>query len=684
MSAASQHHAAHATDHATDHATAGVRAPSLGQTARALAAVDQRAFDLLSLTIGFVLILHAQHLPWWLSAALAVILGWRWWQRRQQAGRVPRWLKLPLLGLLTLGVIAWYGSLFGREPGAALAIGLLVLKLLETDSARDVRVATGFACFALMTALLFNQGMLPTLIVALGLLPALATLRALEPAQANVTLARSLIPGAGLLAAALPLALLAFVLIPRLGTPLWGAPAPDTARTGLSDSMSPGNFTELLTDDRPAMRVSFDGAPPPPDERYFRAYVMWNYNGRSWRQAAARVHAATTPAPIEVAASIGYRISLLPTHQRVLPALDVPLDAPPNARLLTDREVLADKPVNEPLSYALHSALRYRLQPVLDARSRRLGLQLPTGFNPRSVALASQWRQRYGADDAAIVRAALALFHDGGFRYTLAPAPLGRDAVDDFLFTTHEGYCEHYSSSFTVLMRAAGIPARVVTGYQGGYWNKLGNYLLVRNSDAHAWSEVWLAGRGWMRVDPTAAVRPERVALGAAAAAGDQLAWYRSDWLQGMRNQWDIVNRLWDQGVVGFDALRQRGLLTAFGVADVDTRTLGILLAISCVIFIAAGLGWALWRRSSRDPLLAALRLLERKLARRGLARRGSEAPGHFLSRAARALPAQRTQLLQLAQAYLELRYAHDAPPAEPLRTFQRAVRNFRVKRVVK
>ncbi len=142
------------------------------------------------------------------------------------------------------------------------------------------------------------------------------------------------------------------------------------------------------------------------------------------------------------------------------------------------------------------------------------------------------------------MQAALNLFHDSDFRYTLAPAPLGRDSVDDFLFDTREGFCEHYSSSFTVLMRAAGIPARVVTGYQGGYWNKLGDYLLVRNSDAHAWSEVWLAGRGWVRVDPTGAVRPERVSLGAAAAAGDQLAWYRNDWLQGARNRWDIVNRM--------------------------------------------------------------------------------------------------------------------------------------------
>lgn len=643
-------------------------------------ALPQRAFDLLCLSAAFVLAVNASHLPWWLSAALAVILGSRWWQRHRHPGRVPQAIKLPLLTLLTLAIIAYYGNLFGRAPGTALGIGLLVLKLLETETLRDVRVGVGFACFTLMTALLFDQGMVSTLVVALGLVPALATLRALEPAQPATGMARSFMPALALLAAALPLALLAFVLVPRLGSPLWGAPGRDQARTGLSDRMSPGAFTELLTDDHPAMRVTFDGPPPPPDQRYFRAFVMARYDGVSWSYDDV-AHAA--PVPLEVEQSIGYRINLLPTHRRVLPTLDVPIEAPPGAVMRRDRVMVASRPVDDALSYALGSATRYRLEPQLDARPQRW-LQLPARFNPRTLALGQSWRERHGSDDNAIVREALALFHDGGFRYTLAPAPLGRDAMDDFLFATREGYCEHYSSAFTVLMRAAGIPARVVTGYQGGYWNKLGNYLLVRNSDAHAWSEVWLAGRGWVRVDPTAAVRPERVSLGAAAAAGDQLDWYRRDWLQQFRNRWDIVNRWWDQGVVAFDALRQRGLLTPFGIRDTDTRTLGVLLAIGSSLFIAIGLAWALRRRQPRDPLREALRALERKLARQRIVRRTGEGPQHYLSRAARALPAQRGQLTELMQQYLELCYASDEPAPESVHAFRRMVRDFRVTNVVK
>ncbi|MEO6801554.1 MAG: DUF3488 and transglutaminase-like domain-containing protein [Rhodanobacter sp.] len=639
------------------------------------AAVGQRSFDLLSLSMAFVLAVNASHLPWWLDVALTLTLAWRWWQRRQRSGRVPGWIKLPLLALLTVAVIAYYGNLFGRAPGTALAIGLLILKLLETETLRDVRVGVSFACFTLMTALLFDQGLVSTVVVALGLLPALATLRALEPAQAPASIPRVLWPSFALLAAALPLALLAFVLVPRLSSPLWGAPSQDQARTGLSDRMSPGGFTELLTDDHPAMRVTFDRAPPPPEQRYFRAYVMARYDGASWTYGDV---VGQPPALLRVEQSVDYQIMLLPTHRRVLPALDVPIDAPAGAGMRRDRVVMADKPVNDAFTYSLSSATRYRLEPQL-GNHRLRWLQLPAGFNPRTLALGRSWRQRYGDDDAAIVRAALALFHDGSFRYTLAPAPLGRNAMDDFLFDTQEGFCEHYSSAFTVLMRAAGIPARVVTGYQGGYWNKLGSYLLVRNSDAHAWSEVWLVARGWVRVDPTGAVRPERVNLGAAAAAGDQLDWYRRDWLQGLGNRWDIVNRWWDQGVVGFDALRQRGLLSPFGVRDTDTATLGVLLAIGGMLFIVIGLAWALLRRQSRDPLRESLRELERKLARQGIARRVGEGPQHYLSRAARALPGHRKELAILMESYLQLRYACDVPPAQPSLVFHRAVRNFRI-----
>jgi len=644
--------------------------------------LETRPFDLLCLTVAVVLAVHAPHMPIWLSIALAATLGARWWQRRRYGGRAPITLKLPLVALLSGAVIFYYGSLFGREPGAALAVGLLVLKLLESETARDARVGAAFSCFALMSALLFDQGMVATVLVALGLLPALATLRALEPAQPPSTLPRELLPALALLGASLPLALLAFVLVPRLSSPLWGTPNPGQARTGLSEDMSPGDFTDLLTDDRPAMRVSFEGAPPPAAQRYFRAYVMWNYDGRQWRH----IGTGGAPGDVERAGAVRrYTVALEGSGQRVLPALDVPVEAPDHAFLNVDHEVLSDRPVNDTRIYTLRSASSYRLDPQLDERERRRGLRLPANFNPQTLALAHRWRTEFGSNDKAIVQAALKLFHDGGFSYTLAPAPLGRNAVDDFLFSTHEGFCEHYSSAFTVLMRAAGIPARVVTGYQGGYWNELGNYLLVRQSDAHAWSEVWMPGEGWRRVDPTAAVRPERVSLGAAAAAsGAAAAWAPNQWWLGLRNRWDVVNRWWNQGVIGFDTLRQHGLLTPFGLHDADPGMLGLLLAVGGSLFAALGLAWAMWKRPANDPARASMQLLERRLASLGVVRRHSEGPQHFFVRASRALPTHRAELERLMRTYLELRYAYDEPPPELLKNFRQAARDFRPRRMVK
>jgi protein-glutamine gamma-glutamyltransferase len=642
--------------------------------------VSERTFNLMCLTTAFVLAVHITHVPWPLTLAFAIGLALRWWQRKHRPGKVSGWLKVPMLLILVAAVIAQYGNVFGREPGSALAAGLLVLKLTEGESSRDARVTAAFACFLLMAALLFDQSLIATFVVGLGLLPALSTWRSLEPTQITSTLPRQLLPAVVLLAASLPLAATAFLLVPRLSSPLWGTSGQQAARSGLSDKMSPGDFSEILNDDSPAMRVTFDGLPPPNGQRYFRAFVLWNYDGENWtRLALPNVDSL----PIATADVISYRINLEPTHQRVLPTLDVPVEAPTQSRMRSDGEVFAEKPVDDVMDYGLRSALKYRFEGNIDANIRSAALQLPPDFDPRSHQLAAELRKRYGSNDAAIINAVLGLFHNGGFRYTLAPAPLGRNAVDDFLFNTREGFCEHYASSFTVLMRAAGIPARVISGYQGGYWNAMGGYLLVRNSDAHAWSEVWLNGRGWVRVDPTAAVRPQRINLGAEDADGDQLAWYRSEWVESIRNHWDIVNRWWDKGVIGFDALRQRGLLTPFGIRDADTSILEKLLVVSIVLFGLAGLLWALWRRPEGDPALAAMRALERKLAHAGVVRGHSEGPRNYLRRAIRALPAQRVELDNLMRCYIELRYATVEPHPESLRSFRQAVRNFQPHRMV-
>ncbi|THD07554.1 transglutaminase TgpA family protein [Metallibacterium scheffleri] len=622
---------------------------------------DARSFGLLSLTVATTLALHATHLPLWLSPPLALLLALRWLGFRR-GRRFPALLRYALVLMLPLGVIATYGTLFGRLPGAALAVGLLVLKLTETETRRDVHIAVAFAAFTLMSALLFGQSLLQTLLVCAALGPALATLLALQP-SAGAT--RAILKTAALrLAAALPVTLLAFVLIPRLATPLWGAPGMQQARTGISASMSPGAIGQLLVDDSPAFRVGFDGPIPPRAQRYFRAVVLWHFDGRTWTSGSAARHL-----PLEPLQALGstqrYTISMETTRQTLLPALDMPLQAPTATRFTAARTLLADRPVDHGLRYTVSSATAYRLQPRLGAHERALGLQLPGDDDPRARALALRWRTRYGDNPVAIIDAALRRFHDDGYRYTLTPPPLGRQQVDDFLFDTRAGFCEHYASAFVFLMRAAGIPARVVAGYQGGYANRAANYLLVRQADAHAWAEVWLRGRGWVRVDPTAAVRPDRISLGAIAAAqGAGARWYQAAWLVGLRDRIDVLNRLWDQSVVGFNALRQRGLLTRFGVDPQRWQSVALALGGALAVALAFGLALALREPAGeRDALGRAFDRLQRRLTRRDHPRLSGEAPAHYLTRVAADLPAEQAAALRaLSTQFVRLRYASTQP----------------------
>ncbi|MET0935241.1 MAG: DUF3488 and transglutaminase-like domain-containing protein [Luteibacter sp.] len=646
-----------------------------------------RSFDLLCLSMASVLAVHALHLPWWLTLGLAVVLGARWRQRTTRGRNAPVWIKVPLIALLLAIVISYYGTLFGREPGSAFAVGLLVLKVLESEHRRDARVGVAFACFGLMSALLFDQGIIATLVVAVGLVPAIATLRSLEQVEPErASLKRELAPVLVTLLAAVPLAAFAFFFVPRLGSPLWGAPSADKSVTGLSDRMSPGEMAEVLTDDTPAMRVTFDDAPPMNASRYFRAYTMTQFDGQNWTPDYDRT--PPSPSALEGEARFNYEITLQPTQQRALPMLDMPVAAPDSARLRADRTAVAEQRINEVYRYRASATTDYRLDGELNPNQRRRALQLPDGVGPRARELASSWAGRWGNDHAAIARAALAMFHDGGFRYTLAPAPLGRDRIDDFLFQTREGFCEHYASTFTFLMRAAGIPARVVTGYQGGYWNKLGSYLLVRHADAHAWTELWLEGRGWVRFDPTGAVRPERVTLGAAAAASasgdDGTGFFDAAWLRNARDRWDVVNQWWNQAVNGFDALRQQGMLQPFGIRRADVGDLAIILAVGCALLVCVALGWAMFQRREGDALDAWMRRLERRLARAGVTRRTGEGPRNFLARAARSLPGQRNALERLSELYLRSRYAYDTPPPESLSEFRQGVKEFKARRVVK
>jgi transglutaminase-like putative cysteine protease len=641
-------------------------------------------FGLVSASIVAAVLPHLLRLPLAYSALVLALLIGRWVQRQRSGVRIPAWVKLPLVVLFPVLVILHYGNIFGREPGSALACAMLVMKLVETETSRDARACICFASFVLMSALLFDSGLGFALLLFAALALFLAAMRELEPRPADArkrawrgVVRDDLRAGTFALAVAVPLALCVFVFFPRLGSPLWGAPTDTSVRTGLGDRMAPGTIQDLLIDDSPAFRVSFDDAMPPRAQLYWRGPVLWYFDGTTWSRPeyfAIRNNAHTLQT---IGVTLGYDVALEPSDRHWLLALDMPVEAPDNAVRGADMSLVSRSPVDHLLSYHATSAPNYRLDTTLDREQRRLALQLPAAFNPQARELAQRWRRELGSDEA-VIKAAFDLFHNEFF-YTLNAPLLGHDSIDDFLFGTKRGFCEHFSSAFTFLMRAAGIPARVVTGYQGGYFNSVGNYLVVRQSDAHAWAEVWLDGRGWVRMDPTSAVSPQRVELGARAAAGASAPWYQSDWLLGLRNQFDLVNRLWNDVVVQFSALRQQNLLAPFGIDKADYADLVAILIGSSTLLLGLFAWWTLRSpRGTGDPLDAAYARLCRKLARAGAARAPAEGPQSFAQRIAVSNLNSRA-LTDLLDQYVSLRYASALPSTTAVRAFARSVGALRV-----
>lgn len=645
------------------------------QTPAALAAPPppHRVLHLLAVLTAVMLPTLA-HLPLWTCLALATALLWSAAASQRRWALPPAWLRGALTAAALAGVYASYGRINGLNAGVALLASMVALKLTELRSRRDVRVLIGLMYFILVTSFLFSQDL--WLAVYLLLCAWLITATLIETSTpARLPLRRSLRLSAVLTAQALPLMVVLFVLFPRIPGPLWGLPADSgAARSGLADSMAPGDIQRLILSDAVAFRVRFDGRAPPRPLRYWRGPVFSFFDGRSWRPGVAeKIDAA--PAIRQHGTPVTYQITLEPSRTRWLFALDLPdpTALPTHSALNGDAVLRAEHRVRERRLYALRSYPDYQLQPRLPQRLRRENLSLPRHGNPQARALAARWR-RQGLDDAGIISAALRRFHDENFHYTLKPPPLGRNAVDDFLFKTRAGFCEHYASSFTFLMRAAGIPARVVTGYQGGSRNGVGDYYVVRDADAHAWSEVWLAGRGWVREDPTAAVAPSRVdrgidsALGDASGLPDYLTpqWRRS-WRYALQARWDWVNTQWNRWFLGYGPDLQRHLMQALGLVNWSAMILALTGAVTGLLAV---LGVALlWQTRPRPAVDAAQRAWQRairRLRRHGLIQQPGEGALAFTERACRVRPESAAWLRARCRTYLQARYR--AEPETPAR----------------
>ncbi len=615
--------------------------------------------------------------PWYLSALCALLIAWRGALAWQDRPAPSSWLLMPLAFIGLAAIILAYGNPVGRLPGLALLCMLLPLKLLETRNTRDVRAALLLNFFLIVGMFLHEQSAL------IGLAAGLATIGSVAAAarlQRNALPVRgSLSQSLRLLAQGVPLMLALFILFPRVDGPLWGLPIDAySAQTGLSGHMTNGSISQLIPSGDIAFRAAFTGALPSPAERYWRGPVLTRFDGSDWRRIGTPTSA--TPAYQAVGRTWNYTLTMEPHNQRWLLALDFPT-ASETGRFSGDYALVATQPVRKRMRYTVQSNPDVLVGMDENPWMLQAAQQLPPGFNPRSVARGEQ----IGAtvpEPADRIKAVIGFMQKSHLQYTLSPPPLGRDSVDDFLFTTHSGFCEHFAAAFVVLMRAAGVPARVVTGYQGGELNPVDGTLVIRQSDAHAWAEVWLSERGWTRVDPTAESFPRRIQDGIAEAlpSTDALPLaVRNNlaWLRALRYRWEAIGNAWNQWVLGYNAQRQMELMQRLGISNPDWKLLASLMASSAGLWML----WLVWRHFPKRQQLDALdrhwQRFCRKMARMGLAREPWESPGDYATRISAIKPQHATAITDIAEFYAAHRFGKTAPTASDAARFAAQLTEF-------
>jgi transglutaminase-like putative cysteine protease len=594
---------------------------------------DTRDTLFLLAVIAWVVAMQMAHIPWWCTALTAVVL----------VGRTVLALKgLPLPGwgwrvgllALTLGATwATHRTILGQEAGVTLIVVLLALKTLELRARRDAFVVFFLGFFTLLTHFFYSQSLLTAagiLIALLGLLTALVNAHMPVGRPPLVQSAR-IAGGMALMGA--PIMLVLFMLFPRMA-PLWGVPTDSmVGRSGLSDQMQVGQIASLVLDDSIALRVRFEGEPPPQRDLYFRGPVLTDFDGAQWRPLRSGFPAnMELPANLQVSGEpVRYEITMEPHKRPWLFLLEAATQAPelPGNRAFMTPELqwITRRPMNELVRYRAESYPSFRHGPLTATLALQDQIELPAGFNPRTLMLAQQLRREVGAGPAfneALVNAALERLRTGGYTYTLEPGVYGQHTADEFWFDKREGFCEHIASSFVILMRALDIPARIVTGYQGGELNTVDGFWTVRQRDAHAWAEVWLQGQGWVRVDPTSAVAPgrtgslERLRAPEGALAGT-IRTLNPNLAAQLRAVWDAVNNRWNQSVLNYTQGKQLNLLKNLGFNSPNWTDLVYVLIAVVVLVSLAGAGWTLWERQQHDPWLRLLHRARQRLQQLGL-----------------------------------------------------------------
>jgi transglutaminase-like putative cysteine protease len=650
--------------------------------------------------IGWVLLPLQPQVPLWCSALTALVMLWRGLLAWRGQPLPAAWWRIGLLALAIGATLVSYKTVFGRDAGVTLVVVLLALKTLELRARRDAFVVFFLSFFLMLTNFFYSQSLLTAAAMLLALLGLLTALVNAHMPVGRPPLLQAARIAAGMTLLGAPIMLLLFLLFPRMA-PLWGMPGDAmTGRSGLSAQMTVGNIATLALDDSVAMRVKFDGTPPPQPDLYFRGPVLSNFDGSTWRHTDGVAWLRAQDALLQVQGpAVRYQITLEPNQRPWLLTLDATQDAPQlpqgRARMTSELQWLQDRNATELLRYQAISYPQFTHGPLKFTAQLTPYLALPRGYNPRTLALAQTLMLGAPAGQptgAYAVQQALEKLRSGGYIYTLEPGVYGRDAADEFWFDRKTGFCEHIASSFVILMRGAGVPARVVTGYQGGAINPVDGFWTVRQSDAHAWAEVWISGQGWVRVDPTGAVAPSRTGSFTRLAAprgviGEVIFGNVSPQVAlTLRAAWEAVNNRWNQWVLNYTQTSQLNLLKNIGFESPSWEDLIYLLCAIVVCASLIGAGWRAWERQRQDPWLRLLARANRHLQRAGIPVSANSTPRQMAQALASSAQASKPHAQALQHWLMQLEALRYAPTASTqttdfrrqLAALQRALRQLR------
>lgn len=582
-------------------------------------------------------------------------------------------------------LILSYGTIFGQQAGTSLLLLLSLLKIFEIKNKRDVGLIIFLGYFLIASNFFYSQSLLIAAYVIGVVIYLSSVLIYLNDTLGTIHFTQRLKTASRFITLAIPFMLILFILFPRIPSPLWGLPKDAlTAKTGLSEELTLNNINQLVSSGDVAFRVVFDDEPPPHNILYWRGPVLSQYDGQTWRRSDAPASAVPNLIHTEDNHSYNYTVTLEPHNKNWLLALEQPTNISAPLQLSRELQLITKDVVTNVISYSLSSMPEAKNVGLFKQESDR-NLQLPDNINPKTKDLAIRFYQQANGDPELVILSALSYFRNQEFFYTLSPPPLGQNSMDSFLFDTKRGFCGHYASAFVTLMRYAGIPSRIVTGYQGGALNPIDNYMIVRQSDAHAWTEVWVDNIGWLRVDPTAAVSPARIESGIADAGLEEnklpfIILSDNAFLKQTRYVIDSMRNSWNQWIIGYNQKKQQQLFSAMGFEKVDASQLALWLVFAMTL---SGIVLALFMlRSStnkqNDKTLYYYNVFCKKLKKEGLSREEHEGENEFLTRIQHQFPSSARTAEIITNSYQQIRY-NNQKNARYLNSFIRVVKDFRV-----